>query len=250
VNNHAGKTIIVTGAGSGIGRATAIRLANEGATVYCVDVANADTTAKEEITAGALIAHPMDATDEAGWTALVEQIISGGGRIDALALVHGVLAQVLDTVLDQNLEQFTRVLNINLTADWLGMKAVLPTMIAQGGGACVLVTSGAALGGIKGLAAYSSSKGGVISLVKQSAIEYAGQNIRINAVAPGIVETPMLAGADSFLDPVRKQTPMGRLGKPEDLAAGISFLASDDAGFITGQVLGIDGGLLSQGAFV
>ncbi|GAA0623744.1 3-oxoacyl-[acyl-carrier-protein] reductase [Sporichthya brevicatena] len=249
MNNHAGRTIIVTGAGSGIGRATAIRLAGEGATVHCVDVANVDTTAKEDPGPGALIAHTMDASDETAWTALVEEITGSGGRIDSLALVHGVLAQVLDTVVGQNREQFERVLTINLTADWIAMKAVLPTMIAQGGGSCVLVTSGAAVGGIKGLAAYASSKGGVISLVKQAAIEYARQNIRVNAVAPGIVETPMLAGADSFLNPVRDQTPMGRLGRPDEIAAGISFLASDDAGFITGQVLGIDGGLLSQGAY-
>lgn len=249
MTKHAGRTIIVTGAGSGIGRATAIRLAGEGATVHCVDVANADTTAKEDPGGGALLAHTMDATDEAAWAALVGEVTASGGRIDALALVHGVLAQVLDTVLDQNVEQFGRVLNINLTADWIALKAVLPTMISQGGGSCVLVTSGAAIGGIKGLAAYASSKGGVISLVKQAAIEYARQNVRVNAVAPGIVETPMLAGADTFLNPVRDQTPMGRLGRPEEVAAGISFLASDDASFITGQVLGIDGGLLSQGAF-
>lgn len=248
MNDNVGKTIIVTGAGSGIGKATAIRLANEGATVHCVDVANADNTAKEEHGPGTLIAHTMDASDGGAWAALVDELTGQGGRIDALALVHGVLAQVLDTVLDQDPEQFARVLNINLTADWIAMKAVLPTMISQGGGSCVLVTSAAALAGFKGLAAYSASKGGVIGLVKQSAIEYARQNIRINAVAPGLVDTPMLAAADSFRDPVAAQTPLGRLGRPEDLAAGISFLLSDDAAFITGQVLEIDGGLLAQGA--
>jgi NAD(P)-dependent dehydrogenase (short-subunit alcohol dehydrogenase family) len=241
------KTVIVTGGGSGVGRETALRFARDGAVVHVVDVVNAEGTAAEDAGDGKLIAHTLDATDAAGWADLVAGLTDGGGRIDVLAVVHAVLSRQVDTVTEQSPDEWNRVLTINLTGAWLSMRAVLPTMTAQGGGAIVLVSSGAAVGGINGLAAYSSSKGGLISLVRQASVEYARAGVRINGIAPGIVDTPMLGPMPpEFLSAIEAQTPMGRLGRAAEIAAGIRFLASDEASFITGQVLGVDGGLLSQ----
>ncbi|MGH9035257.1 MAG: SDR family NAD(P)-dependent oxidoreductase, partial [Acidimicrobiia bacterium] len=189
----------------------------------------------------------MDATDAKAWVRLVEEIGREEGRLDALALVHGVIARLLDTVTDETEEEWDRVIDTNLKGCWLGMRAVLPAMIAAGGGAIVCTTSGAALGGIPALAAYSASKGGLISLIRQAAIDYAAAGVRINGVAPGIIDTPMVASVPpEFAQAIVDQTPLGRLGRPDDVAAAIAFLCSDDAAFITGKILEVDGGLLTQ----
>lgn len=240
-------TVIVTGAGSGIGRATALRFAADGATVYGVDVKGAKQTAEDPAAGGRIVPVEMDATESEAWRSLVNDVIAERGRIHALALVHGVTSRQLDTVTDQTEDEWDFVLGVNLKGSWLGMRAVIPSMIAAGGGSIVSTTSGSAIGGINGLAAYASSKGALISLVKQAAVDYAPAGIRINGVAPGIIQTPMLAAIpQEFADSIVKQTPLGRLGQPEDVAAVIAFLCSKDAAFMTGKVLEVDGGLVSQ----
>jgi NAD(P)-dependent dehydrogenase (short-subunit alcohol dehydrogenase family) len=120
-------------------------------------------------------------------------------------------------------------------------------MLANGGGSIVCTTSGAALGGINGLAAYSASKGGLISLIRQAATDYAPAGVRINGVAPGIIQTPMLAAIPpEFAASIVKQTPLGRLGRPSDVAGVIAFLCSEDAAFLTGKIIEVDGGLVTQ----
>jgi NAD(P)-dependent dehydrogenase (short-subunit alcohol dehydrogenase family) len=241
------RTLVVTGVGSGIGRATALRLAADGATVYGVDVKGAKETAEAPEASGRIVGVEMDATEAEAWKSLVADVLAERGRIDSLVLVHGVTARQLDTVTDQTEEEWDFVLDVNLKACWLGMRAVLPSMLANGGGSVVCTTSGAALGGINGLAAYSASKGGLISLIRQAATDYAPAGVRINGVAPGIIQTPMLAAIpQEFADSIVKQTPLGRLGTPKDVAGVIAFLCSEDAAFLTGKIIEVDGGLVTQ----
>lgn len=237
-----GTTIVVTGGASGIGRATALGFARRGADTHVVDVAPTGSPI-EDTGDGRLIGHAMDVRDADGWDALVRQI----GVIDGLALVHGVVAAQRDTILDVSPEEWERVHTVNSTGTWLGMRAVLPGMINAGRGSIVCTSSATAVNGAPGLAAYASSKGAVISLARQAAVEYAAAGIRVNVVAPGVIETPLVANAPRrFIESVRRSTPMGRAGSAEEVAAAIRFLSSTEAGFITGQVLAVDGGLLAQ----
>jgi NAD(P)-dependent dehydrogenase (short-subunit alcohol dehydrogenase family) len=243
-----GKVAVVTGAGSGIGRATAIRLAVEGASVACLDIAEASV--KETVDAlatlgGTATAIRCDITDEADANSAVSRATSELGRPHVLCNVAGT-GTFVHTV-DMTLEQWDRIIGVNLTGTFIMTKAVLPTMLEDGGGSVVNVASTAALVGSAYSAAYCASKGGVAMMTKALAVEYADRNIRFNAVAPGGVDTPLIANfaLPEGGDPKHFHRIMSRMGfsTPEQIAAAIAFLASDESAYTTGAMLAVDGGV-------
>ena len=239
----AGNAAIITGAASGMGRATAVRCAEEGARVLCVDVADpAPTVAQIAERGGVAHAAVADVSDAADWGRVARLAADELGGVYLLANIAGIQPQG-DTILDMTEDDWDRVVGVNLKGVWLGMQAVIPGMIDRGEGRIVNVASLAALVGLPGLAAYTSSKAGVAGLTRQAAVEYAAAGIRVNALAPGMIETPMIApnppeARAAFL----AKTPAGRPGQPEEIAATIAFLASAGADYITGQMIAVDGG--------
>ena len=239
-----GKVAIVTGAGSGIGRASAMRLAREGAAVLCVDVMSAAATADEIRAAGGAVAEiEMDVRDPSAWADAVARAESTFGPVDCLANIAGVVSTGTDTVLEQTEEEWARILDVNLRGSWLGMRAVLPSMLTCEDGRIVNIASEAALIGMPGLAAYSATKGAIQALTRQAAIEYVKKGVTVNAIAPGYIRTPIQDGIDpDLLAEQAAALPPGYLGKPDDVAGSVAYLCSGDASYVTGQTLAIDGG--------
>ena len=249
-----GKAGLVTGAGSGIGRATAIGFAQRGGAIAVVDIngENANKVAAE-ITGGGgkAIAIVADVTSAADLDMMVARTTSAFGRLD---FVHnnafGLPAasgrgQALASTADVDDEVWSRMINVGLTAVFRGMKRVIPVMRAQGGGAIVNTASISGLRADYGIAAYNAAKAGVINLTRVVAIEYARYGIRANCICPGAIDTPLVAPAlavPGFADRFRETIPMGRLGKPEEMANVVLFLASDLASFVTGAAFVADGG--------
>jgi NAD(P)-dependent dehydrogenase (short-subunit alcohol dehydrogenase family) len=238
-----GRTVLVTGAGSGIGRATATLAAAAGAFVVALDVKGQDETAAAIADAGGKIeAHALDVSDAGAWNAVVSGILDRHGTIDGLANVAGIVSDT-DSLLDQDEQGWERILAIDLKGPWLGMRAVVPRMLEAGGGKVVNVASVAGLIGMANTLAYSAAKGGVIAMSRQVAVEYAAKNIRVNTIAPGVTQTPMLGDiTEELLGMVTAATPCGRLGAPEDPAGMIVYLLGPGSDFVTGQVFPIDGG--------
>ena len=238
------KTVIVTGAGSGIGRAVA-RLAGEaGAHVVCIDVNAADVTAGEIIDAGeGASSFTVDVRNQVEWAAAVEAVLNAQGKVDGLCNVAGVVARGSDNVVDLTEDEWDRVIGINLKGYWLGMHSVFPSMIENGGGRVVNIASVAGLIGMINVFAYSAAKGGVIGMSRQAAVEYAAHGIQINAIAPGIIETPILGDiTDELRGVCEANTPVGRLGRPDDIGRMCVYLLGHGGDFATGQVFTIDGG--------
>jgi NAD(P)-dependent dehydrogenase (short-subunit alcohol dehydrogenase family) len=255
-----GKVALVTGAGSGIGRATAVLFAVEGAAVACVDRDGdaARRTAAEIEGAGAGGAALAVEADVSSWPSLrsaADATVAAFGTIDAAVANAGI--PLAGTAEQTELDDWERVIGVNLTGVWLTARAVLPVMRAAGGGAIVNIASASALVGMRAVAAYSAAKAGVVGLTRQMAADYGRDGIRVNALAPGITETPMAdavfrgvqglsAGAERTVeDRVRaaaKAYPLGRLGRPDDIARAACFLASDDASWVTATVVPVDGG--------
>jgi NAD(P)-dependent dehydrogenase (short-subunit alcohol dehydrogenase family) len=240
------KVAIVTGAAQGIGFGIAARLAGDGARVALVDV-NADGLAEAAAKLGAagheVATFVADLTDEAQARALPALVAARFGRIDVLVNNAGV--RTVSALADTSLGSWQRALDTNLTAPFLLIQSVLPHFLAQGGGKIVNITSTAAELGFKNRAAYNVSKAGLAMLTKSVALELGGQGVRCNAVAPGIIETAL--NRDYFADPgltrvIVESTPNGTWGAPPDVAAAVSFLASDETGFINGATLLVDGG--------
>lgn len=246
------KVALVTGAGSGMGLTTAQMFAAEGAAVALVDINEAPIrkAAEQLVAAGhKAIAIRCDVTDEAQVKGMVEQTVSVFGRLDAAFNNAGVQSLAVETAYATS-EEFDRVNAINLRSVWLCMKYELLQMRQQEGGAIVNNSSIGGLIGIPGRAIYHATKHGVIGLTKSAALEYASRGIRINAVCPGAIETPMVAKMvakePETMKDITKEQPIGRLGRPEEIASAVLWLCSDGASFVIGHALAVDGGYTAK----
>lgn len=245
-----GKVAIITGGSSGIGRATAELFAKEGAKVVVADYnarAGQEVVQVIEDAGGDALFVEVDVSDAAQVQRMVQAALEAYGGVDILFNNAAVL--IFGTVLDTSEEAWRRVMDINLTGVFLCSKAVIPHLIERGGGAIINMSSSTgAHDGNGNAAAYVTSKGGVTLLTRCMAIDHAKDNIRVNAIAPGPTDTPMLRGAMSpeQLAAFATTFPMKRLGRPEELAHAALFLASDEASFVTGAVWAVDGGQTAQ----
>ena len=239
-----GKTAIVTGASRGIGRAIAASLAGCGAFVYAGarDTNAADTVAAIRAAGGGAEVVTLDVTDQASVDRMVAGVLEQRGRIDILVNNAGIARDQL--MLRMKRDDWDQVIATNLTAAFSCVQAVTKPMVRQRSGRIVSVTSVVGQTGNAGQANYAASKAGLIGFTKAMARELASRNITVNAVAPGFVETDMTrAIAEKASGDWTAQIPLGRIGRPEDIAAAVCFLASDEASYITGQVLAVNGGM-------
>ena len=237
------KTAIVTGAGRGIGKATAAQFVREGATVVIAEFD--DTTGRncaDELGENAIF-HKTDVSDEKSVTALFDYVMSEFGKLDILVNNAGILADSTLKKLDS--DQFDAVLNVNLRGTYLCGKAAAGIMMEQGNGVILNAASVVAHHGNFGQTNYVASKAGVIGMTKVWARELGKEGIRVNAIAPGFIKTGMTAGMpENIIQMMEGKVPLKRWGEPEDVANAYTFLASDEASYITGTVLNVDGGVV------
>ncbi len=239
------KVVIVTGAGSGIGRATALRLAAEGGRLLCADAkgdAAQDTAEMITRAGGDAAALLVDVTDEGSCCRMVETALGRFGRITTLVNSAGVSAAGRDATPAP--KEWERVVGVNLGGTYLASRAALPHVAASGNGSVINIASIFGLVGGSLSPAYAASKGGVVNLTRSMALTWAPR-VRVNCVCPGVIETPMTAAFltdPSWHQPLLARHPLGHFGRPEDIAAAILYLASDEAAFVTGVALPVDGG--------
>jgi 3alpha(or 20beta)-hydroxysteroid dehydrogenase len=241
-----GKTAIITGGARGMGAATSKLFAAEGAKVAITDVLENEGAALAKEIGAAARFYKHDVTSEAGWAAVVQAAEKDLGPVDILVNNAGIL--LFKTLLETSLEEYERVLRVNLSGQFLGIKAVAPGMIARGKGAIVNISSSDGMKGANGLGAYSSSKWGVRGLTRVAAMELGHKGIRVNSVHPGGVDTAMTNADKSDRSEINKRftdIPLLRVGAPEEIAAVSLFLASDDSSYLNAAEIAVDGGMLA-----
>jgi NAD(P)-dependent dehydrogenase (short-subunit alcohol dehydrogenase family) len=251
VTSLAGRVALVTGGASGIGRAACERFAQLGASVMVADrdAAHGDLVVAAITAAGGTARFVRtDVADPVQVTAMIDAVEEEFGRLD-MAVNNAGMPGTYKALHDQRLDDWQRTLDVNLTGTFLCLQAEIPAILDVGQGAIVNVASAAGLMGFSNLPAYVASKHGVVGLTKAVALEYARQGVRINAVCPGNVHTPMLegfvGGDQAALQGMGKVTPIGRLGTPAEIAEAIVWLCSDAASFVTGHAMAVDGGVLA-----
>ena len=244
----AGKVAFVTGGANGIGRAAALAFARDGASVVVADVSdtqNQETARMIQDLGGRALAVACDVSRNADVQRALNATVDRFGRLD-FAFNNAGIEYAIKPAADVTQEEWDRIIDIDLRGVFLCMKHEIPLMLKQGGGAIVNTSSGAGIKGFKGGAAYVAAKHGVVGLTKAAALDYAQSNIRINAVCPGIIDTPMMdrfsGGTNEGRQAVIAQEPVGRMGTPEEIAATVVWLCSDAAAFVVGHALVVDGG--------
>ena len=256
----AGKATVVTGAGSGIGRAAAELFAAEGAQVVCADINGAAAAATAANIGDAAITVEVDVADPTACEDMMTKTVDTFGRVDAVYANAGVAGSGRAAELD--IEEWNRVIRINLTGVWLTAKYAIPYMIDADGGSLVLQASVGGIIGVPGIASYAAAKAGVIGLMRQMAVDYGPQGIRVNAICPGMVPTPLVratyekrggfaataeigpdASIDEFIEAAAARYPIGRVGTVDDIAQLALHLASEESSWTTGAAITIDGGM-------
>ena len=250
------KVVVITGAGSGIGRQTAIDFGFEGAKVLCADISDSANETAHLISQDGGIATPvqMNAARESEVKALMELAISKYGKID-IVFANAGISGGLKPLLEQSEDDWRDILGVNLIGVAMAIKYAAPNMMENGGGAIIATASVAGMRSGAGGSAYSASKAGVINLVQTAAQQLSGTGIRVNGICPGLIETGMTefvyntAREHNKVDKIGKNTPLRRGGEPKEIASTVLFLASDDASYITGHSIVVDGGLTSSHPF-
>ncbi|KUH85484.1 MULTISPECIES: SDR family oxidoreductase [unclassified Mycobacterium] len=247
-DDFAGRVAFVTGATSGIGQATAVAFAARGAAVVVADISAdgcRETAELIERSGGQALAVTCDVTQSRDVQAALNRAVESFGRLD-FAFNNAGVEQPVKPIVDIAEDEWHRVVDVNLRGVFLCMKHEIPLMLETGGGAIVNTSSGAGVSGFAGQAAYAASKHGVIGMTRSAALDYASDNVRINAVCPGIIDTPMMdrfsGGTPEGRKRVIDQEPIGRMGRPDEIASAVLWLCSDNAAFTIGHALVVDGG--------
>jgi NAD(P)-dependent dehydrogenase (short-subunit alcohol dehydrogenase family) len=240
VDRLKGKVALISGGAQGIGAATAELFAKEGAIVFVGD----QKDPAEKLANVTYVR--LDVTNEFDWERVVADILARHGRIDVLVNNAGIVASY-DPIDATSTETWNRIIAVNQTGVFFGMRAVLPAMKKARGGSIINISSIWGVVGAPGVASYQASKGAVRTMTKNAAITYAAENIRANSIHPGIIWTPLIEAQDKDITAaIVADTPLGRLGRAEEIANGCLFLASDESSFVTGVELPIDGGILAK----